>query len=631
MGILENVAETMLNSPVKILLIEDDEQDVELIGIYLNRTKNFAFGLESARSVQEGIERLKHGEIDIILSDLSLPDAHGLESFQKIHAQYPEIPIIILSGFDDEETAVTALSLGAQDYLLKGSSINGSQLVRSIRYALERQHLLEANKRKNIELEKAKREAEAANQAKSQFLANMTHELRTPLNAILGFTQLLSRAQNFNPEQQEQLQIINRSGEHLLGLINDVLEMSKIEAGMAQLHSHCFDFFALINHLQEMLQLKATSKGLQLIFELSSDIPQYMQTDESKLRQVLINLLSNAIKFTQKGCVTLRVSSAINQAEEPTTQQTKLLFEVSDTGEGIASEDLDCLFEAFVQSEAGHKSSEGTGLGLPISKCFVELMGGKITLASELGKGTIANFDILVTLSTTQETYQSLSKGRVIKLAPDQPQYRILVVEDKWENRQLLFQMLSPLGFEVLEATNGQEGIEVWEKTEPHLILMDMRMPVMDGYEATKYIRNTVKGQSTVIIALTAFAFEERKTVILEAGCDDFIAKPFREEELLEKIGKHLGVIYLYESLQFSPQEISVAKKTLTSEDFQVMPLEWNKQMYLASASFNDEDVVVLIEQIPEDNAELKLALTDLVYNFRLDIIADLIKAEYGY
>lgn len=626
MGILKIGDQTMPNSPVTILLIEDDEQDIELIEIYLARAKNFSFHLESAMSVQEGLERLKQGKIDIILSDLSLPDAQGLDSFQQIHAQYPEVPIIILSGLDDEGIAVTALSLGAQDYLIKGNCINSSQLVRSIRYALERQHLLETNKRKNLELEKAKREAEAANQAKSQFLANMTHELRTPLNAILGFTQLLSRAQNFNREQQEQLQIINRSGEHLLGLINDVLEMSKIEAGMAQLYSHCFDFFGLINSLQDMLQLKATSKGLQLFFELSPDLPQYVQADESKLRQVLINLLSNAIKFTQKGGVTLRVSSAINQEEQPTTQETKLIFEVSDTGEGIAQEDLGNLFDAFVQSETGHKSQEGTGLGLPISKCFVQLMGGNISLVSELGKGTVVTFDILAGLPTSLETYQSLSKGRVIELAPNQPQYRILVVEDKWENRELLMKMLSPLGFEVFEATNGQEGVEIWESRDPHLILMDMRMPVMDGYEATKRIRDSVKGQSTVIIALTAFAFEEKKAVVMAAGCDDFIAKPFREEVLLEKISEHLGVCYLYESLQVPSQEMLVEKRALISEDFKVMPIEWNKQLYLAAATFNEEDVVALIEKIPEENTYLKLALQDLVYNFRLDIIADLIK-----
>ncbi|MFB8787405.1 MAG: response regulator [Potamolinea sp.] len=616
----------MPNSTVKILLIEDDEQDIELIEIYLARAKNFPFHLESAMSVQQGLEYLKQQEIDIILSDLSLPDAQGLDSFQQIHAQYPEVPIVILSGLDDEETAVTALSLGAQDYLIKGNCINSSQLVRSIRYALERQHLLETNQRKNLELEKAKREAEAANQAKSQFLANMTHELRTPLNAILGFTQILSRCENFNREQQEQLQIINRSGEHLLGLINDVLEMSKIEAGMAQLNPHCFDLFRMINSLQEMLQLKATSKGLQLFFELSPDLPQYIETDESKLRQVLINLLSNAIKFTQKGSVTLRVSSVINQEDYQTTQETKLIFEVSDTGDGIAKEELSSLFDAFVQSETGHKSQEGTGLGLPISQCFVQLMGGNISLDSQLNKGTVVTFDIRVTLPTGEEANKSLSKGRVIELAADQPQYRLLVIEDRWENRELLLKMLSPLGFEVFEATNGQEGIEVWKSIEPHLILMDMRMPVMDGYEATKRIRDSVKGQSTVIIALTAFAFEERKAVMLEAGCDDFIAKPFREELLLEKIAEHLGVRYLYELPEIPPQEMLAQRRALTSEDFKIMPAEWNKQLYLAASTFYEEDVVALLEQIPEENAYLKLALKDLVYNFRLDVIADLIQ-----
>jgi signal transduction histidine kinase len=611
----------MLHSPVpvKILLIEDDEQDLTLIKIHLARATKFFYTLESASRLEEGLARLQEQEIDIVLCDLSLPDEQGLETFRQLYAQFPQVPIIILTGLDDEEIGLTALSLGAQDYLIKGD-FKSSVLVRAIRYALERHHLAEAYKKKNIELEQAKREAEAANQAKTQFLANMTHELRTPLNAILGFTQLLNRCHNLDGEQREQLQIIIRSGEHLLELINDILEMSKIEVGAIELHPTCFDLYHLIDSLQDMLQLKATSKGLQLIFERSPDLPQYVQTDESKLRQVLINLLSNALKFTQEGCIRLRV---MGEEKEERRTPIHLVFEIEDTGPGIAPEELNKLFNIFTQGKTGRQSLEGTGLGLAISQRFVRLMGGDIAIQSQLDKGTVVSFDILVTPATAVDTHQLQIKERVIELAPNQPQYRILVVEDRWDNRHLLVKLLSSLGFEVIEATNGEEAVELWKSTAPHLILMDMRMPGMDGYEATQLIKSSLKGQASVIIALTASVFDERKAAILAAGCDDFIHKPFQEQILLEKIAHHLGVRYIYESPPI-PSKKPVANSMLTKKDLSVMPCEWHKHLNLAAIIGDEEKMLPLIEQIPEQYADLKLALTDLVYNFQFDIIANL-------
>jgi PAS domain S-box-containing protein len=475
----------------------------------------------------------------------------------------------------------------------------------------------------NLALEAAKLYAESANRAKSEFLANMTHELRTPLNAILGFTQVLTRASTLTSEQHEHLGIINRSGEHLLALINDVLEMSKIEAGMAQLNVNPFDLYRLINNLEEMLQLKAQSKGLKLVFYLSPDVPQYVQTDESKLRQVLINLLGNAIKFTQTGRITLRITN--NQQPTTNNQQPTITFEVEDTGPGIAPDELDTLFETFVQTATGRNSQEGTGLGLAISRRFVELMGGKITVTSTLGEGTAIGFDIPVTLTQGDYIDRPFPRERVIGLAPDQPSYRILIVEDKWENRHLLIKLLQPLGFEVLEATNGQEGIALWESWEPHLILMDMRMPVMDGYEATKRIKAHIKGQATVIIAITASAFDEARTVIMSTGCDDFMRKPFRETVLLEKIAQHLGVRYVYEdALQPSSVQMQERAETLTPEALFVMPPEWLSQLNFAALSGDYEEMLALIDEIPKPHATLKSTLADLVENFRLDLLLDL-------
>ena len=485
-------------------------------------------------------------------------------------------------------------------------------------------------KRSEAALQQAKEAAEVANRFKSEFLSKMSHELRTPLNAILGFTQVLTRDTSLNQEQQEQLEIINRSGEHLLTLINDVLEMSKIEAGRISLNESSFDLYRLLDSLEEMLQLKAESKGLQLVFDCAPDVAQYVQADEGKLRQILINLLGNAIKFTQEGGVTLRVRMANGEENHLTPNSLipnpySLFFEVEDTGFGIAPEELDTLFEAFVQSESGRKSQEGTGLGLPISQQFVRLMGGDITVSSTLGQGTVFRFDVPIRLAEAANVQTRQLQRRVIGLEPGQPTYRILIVEDRWENRQLLVKLLSPLGFEVREAANGQEGVALWKSWEPHLIWMDMRMPVMDGYEATQQIKAQLKGQATVIIALTASALEEERSIVLSAGCDDFVRKPFQASALFEKMAQYLGVRYIYEE-PTTPSSLQpeAFPGVLTAEALAVMPDEWVAQLHQAATQAHAKLIFQLIEQIPEQNVPLASIVADLVNNFRFDKITDL-------
>ncbi|MBD2576432.1 PAS domain S-box protein [Oscillatoria sp. FACHB-1406] len=490
----------------------------------------------------------------------------------------------------------------------------------------ELQELNQQLRNSNVELERAKQNAEAANQSKSDFLAKMTHELRTPLNAILGFTQILTRAENLQPDQYQQLEIILSSGEHLLTLIDDILDMSKIEAGKVELNLTHFDFYILIHTLEQMLRFKAQVKGLALSVEVAPEVPQYLCADEQKLRQVLINLIGNAIKFTKMGFITVRV--ALGDWEEPNSESTEvesLRFEVVDTGCGIAERELDGLFEAFAQSEAGRYALEGgTGLGLAISKHFVELMGGQIEIDSTLDVGTRVRFNIKIAPSASETVACGQLRQRICGLAPHQSQYRILAVEDGWDNRKLLVELLLPLGFEVLEASNGLEGVQMWEKYKPHLVLMDLQMPVMNGYEAIQRIQSAPGGRDIPIIALTAAAFESERKQVLAAGCRDYLTKPFQVEELLEAIAASLGVRYLYETTACKNSQPLERPLTLTEDSFKEMPIAWLTPLHWAAVACDRDEISHLLEEIPPERHSLRRQIEDAIENFDFPSIARL-------
>jgi signal transduction histidine kinase/FixJ family two-component response regulator len=502
---------------------------------------------------------------------------------------------------------------------LAATAVNNAKFYHALHQ--ERSSLAARVEERTHELREAKEAAETANVAKSSFLANMSHELRTPLNAVLGFAQVMERDQTLTASQREYLGIISRSGEHLLGLINSVLEMSKIEAGRVSLNESPFDLHRLIGSVEEMFRLRAEAKNLRLLFETSPEVPRYALGDESKLRQVLINLLGNAVKFTHEGGVSVRAAVAGAGA------QLRLLVEVEDSGEGIAEEQLAALFQPFTQTASGVRSQEGTGLGLAISRQFVRLMGGEIRVRSVVGEGTMFSFEIDLRPVDQASAAASYAQRRVRGIAPEnRREYRMLVVDDRWENRRLLLEWLTAVGFTVREASNGAEAVALWEAWEPHLIWMDMRMPVMDGYEATRRIKSSLKGQATVVVALTASAFEHEQVTVRNAGCDDFVHKPAREAAIFDTIARHLGVRFTYDDEE--PGEPAVSTVVLDAARLRSLPDEVVRALAQAAEAVDTDAAEAVIEQIGRHDRALAGELRALVEQFRFDVILQLTEPQ---
>jgi signal transduction histidine kinase/DNA-binding response OmpR family regulator len=384
--------------------------------------------------------------------------------------------------------------------------------------------------------EGAQRVAESANRAKSNFLAHMSHELRTPLNGILGYAQLLRRDAALPREQMDNVAIIERSGEHLLTLINELLDLAKIEAGRLELHAGPFDLTQLLKHVADLTRLRASQAGLEFTTSIAQDLPVHVYGEERALRQVLLNLLSNAVKFTPSGTITLRVQ----REEGGSAERHRLRFEVEDTGVGIAAEDLEHVFEPFVRTD-GARSIEGTGLGLPITQRLVAALGGEIDVVSRVGEGS--TFTIFVELGADSRKPSPLGVHRRI-VGYEGGRRRVLVVDNDAASRTLVTRTLAGVGFDTIEAPEGRSALELAHAAPPDLVVTDLAMPVLNGLELARAIRGDTGFRLLPVIAISASASEVTREEALAAGCDEFLGKPLRAEDLLEAIGRLLHLAW---------------------------------------------------------------------------------------
>ncbi|MEM8603716.1 MAG: ATP-binding protein [Cyanobacteria bacterium P01_H01_bin.121] len=506
------------------------------------------------------------------------------------------------------------------------------QIARQLGLAIQQANLFEQTQQQADELRRAKEAAVLANRAKSDFLASMSHELRTPLNAVLGFAQVLLQASNLNAEQADFLRIINRSGEHLLTLINDVLEMSKIEAGRTKLQITDCDLPALVASLDDLFRIKAEQKSLKLQFLLATDLPQLHRLDQGKLRQVLINLLGNALKFTETGCVRLTVGYSLD-AMSPTP---RLEFRVEDTGPGIPVNELELVFQPFTQTQAGLQSNEGTGLGLSICQTYVQLMGGQVTVSNRAQGGACFEFWLptqpLTTESATVAVHTQVDR---LHLAPGQPVRRVLVIEDVDTSRLLLVQVLQQAGFEVDIAADGPAGLERCYHCRPDLILMDIKLPGLSGYDTLLHLQERYGQLTPPVIAVTAYSFLEQQETMLRAGFMAVVTKPVNQGDLLRAIARQLQLDLVLDFHQpasnptlLEPNPSLAGQQQQFEQELSRVSIEWRQAVYQAAIACETSVLTELTTQMSGDFNLLRQRVRAMVYDFQFDALATLIKPE---
>lgn len=484
---------------------------------------------------------------------------------------------------------------------------------------------VEINYRQEVEqkLFVAKKQADSANRAKSAFLANMSHEIRTPMNAILGYSQLLNRDPDLTHEQKESLGTINSSGEHLLSLINDILEISKIEAGKFELVPKVFDFYEFLNTLYLMFKGKTSEKGLAFDLVKSDNLVQYIKTDEGKLKQILINLLGNAVKFTDKGSVTLRVG--IEKLKPDDSESFYIVIDVEDTGRGIAKENIKKIFQSF--EKLGEESAiEGTGLGLAISKKYAKLMKGDIRVRSIVGKGSLFQVKCSVEQGSREDMDTKVPHRDVFRLKDGQKKIKTLIADDKETNRLLLKKMLSRVGFETREVVNGAEAVKAWKTWRPEIILMDLVMPVLNGMDAIKSIRSQPGGDEPVIIAVTASVMKEEREQVMAGGANEFLGKPFIEAELFHLIAKNSTIKFIYDKEK--KKEVVKLPEVDQYRNIELLPQELRDRLVEALNIGYTREINKCIEQVSQYDPALFPELKRMAEGYDYQAILGLFQSK---
>jgi signal transduction histidine kinase/HPt (histidine-containing phosphotransfer) domain-containing protein len=535
---------------LSVLLVEDDDSDAAFLRSLLDRARLRPYKFERVSTLAGAVSVLAPARtdggneaegapperrFDVVLLDLGLPDTQGLDGASHITDVAPWVPIIVLTGADDDELAFRAATQNVQDYLVKWE-FDPTSLARSIRYAVERHTL-------RMQLKAEKERAESASRAKSEFLANMSHEIRTPMNIVLGMAEVL-RGTPLSPVQKEQLDRLQRAGDHLMELIDNVLDLSRIESGRVELEAVPFDFSELLTTITEFVRPLAGAKHLELVVDMSHDLPRTLIGDPRRLRQVLLNLLGNAVKFTERG----RIELAVSRDPEGRADGS-LWFKVVDTGPGIPVDRLRSVFDQFVQADATvARKHGGAGLGLSIASNIVNMMHGRIWADSEVGRGT--TFNVCVTLQTVPAERES---GTVPKASPDVDtirralissgnRMRVLVVDDMPDNHALVQAYLSGLPVSVTSALSGAQAIAAFAADTFDVVYVDLHMPDMDGFTTVRSLREQERSTyaaATPMIAMSADVLTESMDRAKRSGCDGYLAKPLRRATFLESLWRH--------------------------------------------------------------------------------------------